>query len=66
MFSVKDLVLEEGEQMVVPEVIYSVRASVIPCDNDGGLSEMSFLIDFWRLKQEIDSVCFTFMSCSRL
>jgi hypothetical protein len=24
--------------------IYSVRASVIPCDIDGGLSEMSFLI----------------------
>jgi hypothetical protein len=29
----------------------SVRASVIPCDIDGGggLGEMSFLIDFWPL-----------------
>jgi hypothetical protein len=31
---------------------YSVRGSVgktIPCDIDGGLSELSFLIDFWSL-----------------
>jgi hypothetical protein len=28
---------------------YSVRASVIPCDIDGGLSEISFLIDFLPL-----------------
>jgi hypothetical protein len=31
----------------------SVRASVIPCDIDGGLSEMTFLIDFWPLNDSV-------------